>query len=167
MSLPAITLLVILVVMLAETLLSACNERALRSRGAIEPDGDVYRTMRWTYPLCFVAMAIEGAVRAPAARDTVTAGLVVFAFAKALKAWAIAALGRRWTFRVLVVPDAALVASGPYAVMRHPNYLAVLGELAGMALIVWAPVTGIASLVAFGALMLRRIGIEDRALRRK
>jgi methyltransferase len=166
-SLPTITLLVILVVMLAETLLSARNERALRSRGAIEPDGDVYRTMRWAYPLCFVAMAIEGAVRAPAARDTMTAGLVVFAFAKALKAWAIAALGRRWTFRVLVVPDAALVASGPYAVMRHPNYLAVLGELAGMALIVWAPVTGMGSLVAFGALMLRRIGIEDRALGRK
>ena len=167
MALPAITLLIVLLVMLAETWLSARNERALRSRGAIEPAGDVYRTMRMAYPLCFVAMAIEGGVRAPAARDTVAAGLVVFALAKALKAWAIAALGRRWTFRVLVVPDAALVASGPYAFMRHPNYFAVLGELAGMALIVWAPVTGIAALVAFGALMLRRIGIEDRALGRK
>jgi len=166
-ALPAISLVVVLVVMLGETLLSARNERALRSRGAVEPDGDVYRTMRWAYPVCFVAMAVEGAVRAPAARDTVTAGLVVFALAKALKAWAIAALGPRWTFRVLVVPGTALVANGPYAFIRHPNYLAVLGELAGMALVVWAPVTGLASIVAFGALMLRRIGIEDRALGRK
>ena len=153
--------------MLVETALSARNERALRSRGAIEPDGDVYRTMRWTYPLCFVAMAIEGALRAPVAHQAFVAGLVLFALAKALKAWAIATLGPRWTFRVLVLPDAALVATGPYAFMRHPNYLAVLGELAGMALVVWAPVTAVASLVAFGALMRRRIAVEDRALGRQ
>ena len=30
--------------------------------------------------------------------------------------------------------------AGPYRVLRHPNYVAVVGEIAGMALIVWAPV---------------------------
>jgi len=95
------------------------------------------------------------------------AGLAVFGLAKALKLWAIASLGERWSFRVLVLPGRALVARGPYRWMRHPNYLAVLGEISGVALTVWALVTGPLALAGFGALMWRRIGIEDRALDRR
>jgi len=51
--------------------------------------------------------------------------------------------------------------------MRHPNYLAVLGEILGVALIVWARATGALALAGFGALMWRRIAIEDRALGRQ
>ncbi|MDH4066903.1 MAG: hypothetical protein OEW19_21085, partial [Acidobacteriota bacterium] len=55
---------------------------------------------------------------------------------------------------------------GPYRWMRHPNYVAVIGELVGVALTVWAPVFGALSVVGFGWLMLRRIEVEDRALGR-
>ena len=47
---------------------------------------------------------------------------------------------------MLVPPGASLVTHGPYRLMRHPNYLAVVGEIAGVALIVWAPITGAAAL---------------------
>ena len=47
----------------------------------------------------------------------------LFILAKALKWWAILSLGRSWTFRVIVVPGDAPVASGPYAWLRHPNYV--------------------------------------------
>ena len=161
------TLIAVLLVMLGESVLSSHNERVLRARGAVEPPGDVYAAMRWAYPLCFAAMAVEGAIMGPATRESLAAGLAVFGVAKALKIWAISTLGIRWTFRVLVLPDAPLIRSGPYALIRHPNYIAVLGELAGMALIVWAPVTGVLALAAFGALMWRRIAIEDRALGRQ
>jgi methyltransferase len=80
--------------------------------------------------------------------------------------WAITTLGVRWTFRVLIPPEVPSIARGPYAVVRHPNYIAVIGELAGMALIVWAPVTGTLAVVGFGLLLRRRIAIEDRALGR-
>jgi methyltransferase len=163
----ALTLLAVLLVMLGESALSSHNERVLRGRGAIEPDGDVIDTMRWAYPSCFVAMAIEGAIMGPTTPDGLAIGFAVFGLAKALKVWAISTLGVRWTFRVLVLPDAPLVSGGPYAVLRHPNYLAVLGELAGMALIVWAPVAGVASLIGFGMLMRQRMRIEDRALGRQ
>lgn len=153
--------------MLGESALSSHNERVLRGRGAIEPDGDVIDTMRWAYPSCFVAMAIEGAIMGPTTPDGLAIGFAVFGLAKALKVWAISTLGVRWTFRVLVLRDAPLVSGGPYAVLRHPNYLAVLGELAGMALIVWAPVAGVASLIGFGMLMRQRMRIEDRALGRQ
>ena len=84
-----------------------------------------------------------------------------------MKIWAISTLGVRWTFRVLVPPQSALVGGGPYALIRHPNYVAVLGELIGAALIVWAPIAGVLSLVGFGTLLWRRIAVEDRALGRQ
>jgi methyltransferase len=162
-----LTLIAVVLVMIGEAVLSVHNERVLRQRGAIEPPGDVYATMRWAYPACFVAMALEGALAGPASRELLAVGLIVFGFAKALKMWAISTLGVRWTFRVLVLPGAPLVASGPYALIRHPNYLAVLGEIAGMALIVGAPISGGLSLVGFGALLYRRMAVEDRALGRQ
>ena len=72
----------------------------------------------------------------------------------------------RWSYRVLVIPGEPLVTAGPYRVLPHPNYLAVVGEMIGVALIVWAPLTGILSLLGFGRLMVARIGVEDRALGR-
>ncbi len=117
-------------------------------------------------PLCFVAMAIEGALTGPAPRDVLLLGLAVLGFAKALKISAISALGVRWTFRVLVPPDAPLVTAGPYRWLRHPNYVAVLGELAGIALIVWAPITGTLSILGFGSLLWKRVRVEERALGR-
>jgi methyltransferase len=156
-----------LLVMAGEALLSRVNEAALRRKGAVEPPDDVHRTMQWVYPAIFVVMAIEGAWRGPAPRAVLLGGLLVFGLAKALKAWAIASLGDRWSYRVLVVPGRALVASGPYQWMRHPNYVAVAGEIIGVALTVWAPVSGVLSLLVFGSLLRRRILVEDRALGRQ
>ena len=156
----------VLLAMLGENVLSRHNERILRQRGAIEPADDVIGTMRWVYPGCFVAMAIEGAWSGPATPEALSLGLAIFGFAKALKIWAISTLGIRWTYRVLVLPGAPLIARGPYALIRHPNYVAVIGEIVGVALLVWAPITGALSLAAFGALLSRRIRVENRALGR-
>ncbi|MEW6323556.1 MAG: isoprenylcysteine carboxylmethyltransferase family protein [Acidobacteriota bacterium] len=153
--------------MAGEAVLSAHNERQLRARGAVEPAGDVYAAMRWAYPACFAAMAAEGAVVGPAPETALAAGLIGFALAKSLKLTAISALGARWSFRVLVVPGAPLVTRGPYRVFRHPNYIAVAGEIVSFALIVAAPVTGPLGLLGFGWLMRRRIAVEDRALGRE
>lgn len=163
----AFTAAAVFLLMLGEAVLSRVNEAALRRQGAIEPAADVYGTMRWAYPLAFAAMAIEGAWRGPAPKAALLCGLAVFGIAKALKLWAIASLGERWSFRVLVLPGRGLVAHGPYRWMRHPNYLAVTGEILGVALTVWAPATGPIALMGFGALMWRRIRIEDRALGRQ
>lgn len=157
----------VLAVMAGEAVLSSFNAAVLRSRGAVEPPDDVYRTMQWAYPLGFVAMAIEGALRGPSPEPALAAGILVFGLAKALKAWAISSLGTRWTFRVLVPPGAPLVASGPYRWMRHPNYLAVTAEIVGVALLVGAFVSGALFLAGFGALMRRRIAVEERALGRR
>jgi methyltransferase len=161
-----VTVIAALLIMAGEAALSAFNERQLRARGAVEPPGDVINTMRLAYPLSFVAMGIEGALTGPAPRDLMMYGLALFGIAKALKMWAISSLGWRWSFRVLVLPGAPLVKTGPYRFLSHPNYLAVVGEMASVALIVWAPITGILATIGFGWLMIRRIAVEDRALGR-
>jgi len=159
-----IALLAVFLMMLVESQLSRFNERTLRERGATEPLDDVYPTMTWVYPGCFIAMGIEGALFGPAPGYNTLLGVALFGVAKALKFWAIATLGPRWTFRVLVPPRAALVTGGPYAWVRHPNYAAVIGEFVSFAILVGAPVTGIGSVIGFGALLRRRIRVEERAL---
>lgn len=166
-SIALVTTAAVIAVMAGEAALSAYNATLLRSRGAVEPADDVYRTMQWAYPAAFLAMGLEGALSGPAPAVALGAGLAVFGAAKALKASAISSLGVRWTFRVLVPPGEPLVTRGPYRLLRHPNYVAVCGEIVGVALTVWAPITVIAALLGFGWLLLQRIAVEDRALGRR
>ncbi len=166
LAIAVVTLAAVLLTMAGELVLSSFNERQLRAKGAVEPPGDVIAIMRWAYPLSFVAMTIEGALVGPSPDAFLAGGLVLFGLAKALKVWAILSLGSRWSYRVLILPGAPLVTSGPYRFISHPNYLAVVGELVSMALIVAAPITGVLATFAFGLLMRARIRVEDAALGR-
>jgi methyltransferase len=160
----AILLALAFVPMLFEAQRSAVNERRLRSAGAIEPADDVFVAMQLVYPACFVAMVLEAWLRGRPFGVAAVAGGLVFVGAKALKYWAIATLGDRWTFRVLVPPGSLRTLGGPYRVLRHPNYVGVAGELLGFALLARAPVAGVLACAAFGALLIARIRVEERAL---
>jgi methyltransferase len=164
LTLPLVTIAVF-APMIVEARLAASNERAQRARGGIEPAGDVYALMRVAYPGAFLAMIAEGAARGGASPAVLAVGVALFAAAKALKWWAILVLGPFWTFRVIVMPGARLVATGPYRYVRHPNYIAVVGELAAAALMTGAVVVGPIAGAGFVLLMLKRIAVEDRALR--
>ena len=161
---PIVALLAVLLMMLGELWWSKANERVLLALGAVEADDKVFRTMRWAYPGVFIAMAAEGAWVGVAVGPLTLAGLALLVASKALKFWAIASLGTRWTYRVLVFPDAPLVTTGPYRLLRHPNYVAVVGELIAMALMTGARITGPLGLAFFGWLLFRRITAEERAI---
>jgi len=177
----ALLVVVVLPWLLLETWRSRRNERALRAAGALEPRDDVYAWMRIAYPGMFVAMTLEGmfwpprgatlgtmfaeSATATPADLAVVAGIGVFLAGKLLKWWAILSLGRFWSFHVLVLPGAPLVTTGPYRLMRHPNYVGLMGEIAGAALMMRAPFAGVASAIVFGALLVARIRVEERLLR--
>lgn len=160
----AIAAAVVFAAMIAEAVIAARNDRALRALGAVEPPGDVYRVMQAAYPACFAALVAEGAWRSVGADAATAAGAAIFAAAKGLKYWAIATLGQRWTFRVLVPPGSERTRRGPYRWMAHPNYLAVTGELIGTAVALHAAATGPVALATFGLLMVRRVAVEEKAL---
>jgi methyltransferase len=164
MPLSIIALAAVLVMMLGELWLSRSNERWMLARGAVIVTDPAYRLMPLAYPGAFVAMAIEGAIVNRPVDAIALAGVLVLIAAKALKFWAIASLGKRWTYRVLVMPGAPLVTGGPYRVFRHPNYVGVVGELVAMALIAGARVTGPLGVLVFGWLLMVRIRTEEQAL---
>lgn len=157
--------------MLAEWQLSRRNEAVLRAHGAIRPAGDPYAVIVTLYPAAFLAMAIEGAWRAAAPATAASdgpawavSGALLFVTSKALKYWAIRALGVRWTFRVWVLPGWPLVRTGPYRYVAHPNYLAVIGETAGAAMMMGARITGPISIVLVGLALVARVRFENRVL---
>lgn len=81
-----------------------------------------------------------------------------------LRYWAITSLDGRWNTRVIVVPGAPAVTGGPYRFLRHPNYVAVVLELALLPLMhgAWltAAIWGVANLI----LLRVRIQCEEQAL---
>ena len=161
----------VLGLLLAETRVSREHARRLRAKGAVAPNGDVYRTMAVLYPAAFLLMGGEGIWRAATVPDAgggpswPASGVVLFAASKALKYWAIRTLGERWTFRVFVLPGLPLVNDGPYRYVAHPNYIAVVGELAGTAMMMRAALTGPVMLLLFGAALVARIRFENRVHR--
>lgn len=90
--------------------------------------------------------------------------LVLVVAAQALRWWCITTLGPQWNTRVIVVPGADLVAAGPYRLLRHPNYVAVVVEGLALPLVHTAWVTALAFSVLNLALLSVRIRVEERAL---
>ena len=164
MTIPLILFVIVFLPMILEAARSNANDRGLRAAGAVEAPGDVHAVMALAYPGFFLAMIGEAWVRHRSADTLFLLGAAIFVLAKGLKYWAIATLGRRWTFRVLVPPGSSRTITGPYVFLDHPNYVAVAGEVAGVALMAGALVTGPIAFVGFVLLMLRRIRIEERAL---
>jgi methyltransferase len=78
--------------------------------------------------------------------------------------WVLAALGRRWTIRIIVVPGEKLVARGPYRLLRHPNYAVVTGEMAAVPLALGLPLYALLFSILNAAVLAIRIPAENAAL---
>ena len=91
--------------------------------------------------------------------------LVLALASQALRWWCIRTLGRRWNTRIVVVPGLPLVRRGPYRLLPHPNYVAVVVEGIALPLIGSAWVTAAVFTLLDAILLLGfRIPAEERAL---
>ncbi|MEU1894202.1 isoprenylcysteine carboxyl methyltransferase family protein [Streptomyces pristinaespiralis] len=90
--------------------------------------------------------------------------LGVVVLAQALRWWCILTLGPYWNTRVIVVPGARLVRAGPYRYARHPNYVAVVAEIAALPLVHSAWLTALVLTVSNAVLMGVRVRCENTAL---
>lgn len=90
--------------------------------------------------------------------------LAVVLLAQGLRWWCITVLGPQWNTRVIVVPELALVASGPYRWFRHPNYVAVVAEGVALPLVHSAWITAVVFTLLNVPLLAVRIRAEEAAL---
>ncbi|GAB3828455.1 isoprenylcysteine carboxyl methyltransferase family protein [Kribbella italica] len=90
--------------------------------------------------------------------------LAVVLLAQGLRWWCIGTLGKQWNTRVIVVPGLSLVARGPYRLLRHPNYVAVVLEGIALPLVHTAWVTAVVFTVLNLPLLAVRIRAEETAL---
>ena len=90
--------------------------------------------------------------------------LVLVVLAQGLRWWCIATLGPRWNTRVIVLPGSPLVTGGPYRLLRHPNYVAVVVEGIALPLVHTAWVTALVFTVLNAWLLTVRIRVEEQAL---
>lgn len=150
---------------LFELALSARNARRAFARGAVEVGQAHFRVMSLVHTLFLFSCAAEVLLLDRAFPGAVGfAALAVALLAQGLRYWAIATLGDRWNVRIIFVPNDAPVTGGPYRWVRHPNYVAVIVELAAVPLIHGAYWTAAAFTLANALLLSVRIRAEERAL---
>lgn len=150
---------------LLELLLARKNQTWALSQGAKEYGAEHYF---WFFPLhvgWMLGWFVEGNLR-HSISEVWWLWLAVFLLAQILRYWAIHSLGPYWNTRLLIVPGARRVGSGPYRFVAHPNYIAVALELFSLPLIFNAWITAILATALNAALLLGiRIPAEERALR--
>jgi methyltransferase len=158
-SLASIILVLVTLQRLGELMLARYNTRALMARGAIEVGAAHYPLVVAAHTAWLIALWVFGRnqeVNLPA--------LAVFVALQLLRVWVLATLGSRWTTRIIVLPGEALVASGPYRYLAHPNYAVVVGEIALLPLALHLPLLALVFTALNAAALIIRIRAESRAL---
>ena len=151
---------------LVEMWLSRRNAARVLARGGVEVGQGHYRVMVVLHTLFLLSCVFEVLWLARPFRPLIgTVSLAALALSMPLRYWAIATLGDRWNTRVLVEPGVEAVAGGPYRFVRHPNYVAVVLEIAALPLVHGAWLTAVTFTAANLCLLVVRIQVEERALR--
>ena len=145
--------------------LAARNARRAFAAGAVERGRGHYPAIAAFHALFLLSAAAEAIVFRrpfPGALGWIALGGAIGA--QALRYWSIATLGSRWNTRIIVFPGAAPIDRGPYRFMRHPNYLAVIVEIACVPMIHGCWLTAIAFSIGNAALLRVRIRAEEAAM---
>jgi methyltransferase len=151
---------------LAELVVARRNEKWSLAHGAVETGRSHYPVMVALHTALLVGAPLEVWLADrpwhPVLGWTMVALVVA---AQLLRWWCIRTLGRQWNTRILVIPGAPRITGGPYRLLPHPNYVAVVVEGAALPLVHTAWVTALVFTVLNAVLLRVRIGAEDSALR--
>ncbi|APO66491.1 isoprenylcysteine carboxyl methyltransferase protein [Rhizobium gallicum] len=144
---------------LGELVLSRRNTAALLAKGARETGAEHY-----PYMVALHAAWIGGLWLLASDRPVNLVWFGIFMLLQILRLWVLATLKERWTTRIIVLPDAPLVRSGPYRFIRHPNYAVVAGEIAVLPLAFGMPLYAAAFTILNALMLAIRIRAENAAL---
>jgi methyltransferase len=148
-----------------EVIVSRRNAAWSKARGGVETGRRHYVVMVLLHTGLLVGALVEVGLRRPEFVPALGFSMLLLVLgSQALRWWCITTLGHQWNTRVIVVPGLPLVVRGPYRLVSHPNYVAVVVEGFSLPLVHSAWVTA-AAFTMCNALLLRvRLRVETRAL---
>ena len=163
--------MLIFVAMLGATGLMRLGEVVVSIRRVRSRPGSVVAEP-WLFPLMVVlhaglvfAPAIEVVVlRRPFLPWVAAGSIVTLSLATALRVWTLRTLGAAWNVRIVTPQSQAVVTGGPYAWIRHPNYLAVILEVVAVPLFHTAWLSALMLCALNGFVLFHRIRREETAL---
>lgn len=159
-----VTIILIITQRLSELLLAKRNENHSFARGGYEVDHKGYIPVVIMHILFFISLTAEYYYLSISLNRFWVLLVFIFISAQFLRYWAIFSLGYQWNTRIIIVPGAKLVKIGPYKYFKHPNYTAVIIELAVLPLIFNCYITAIVFSLLNAVLLKRRIKIENEAI---
>lgn len=157
-------LVLVIIQRLVELVIAKRNEKSLLSKGAYEVGSSHYPFMILLHVGFFISLFIEVVYF----RSTPTpyyALLVFFLVLQLLRVWCLVSLGTFWNTKIIILPGANVVMKGPYAYIRHPNYLVVCLEIAVLPLMFQAYFTAICFTILNFIILSIRIPTEEKALK--
>ena len=145
------------------------NARRAFAMGAVERGRGHYPAMAAFHALFLLSAAAEAIALKFSFPGTLGEAIEWIALggavgAQALRYWSIASLGARWNTRIIVFPGLPPISRGPYRFMRHPNYLAVIIEIACVPMIRGCWITAVVFSIGNAALLWVRIRAEEAAM---
>lgn len=160
MSLAEIILALVTLQRAGELVLARANTQRLLAQGAVELSPQHYPLIIAVHAAWLIVLWVFGRHQPV---DAVA--LALYLLLQVLRGWVLWTLGPRWTTRIIVLPGAPLVTSGPYRFLSHPNYAVVTGEIALLPLALHLPVTALIFTLLNAMVLALRIRAENRALR--
>ncbi len=147
-----------------ELVIARNHEKRLKNVGATEIDKSGYRFIVGMHIAFFGALILEKFLLHRSLNTWWIIPGIFFCAAQFLRYLAIASLGIYWNTKIIVAPRHPILKKGPYKILRHPNYLAVVTELAVVPLIFSCYITSISFTILNAFIIRRRIRIEMRSL---
>lgn len=140
------------------------NEQWILSQGAMEYGKEHYKYMVSMHIAFLASFLLEVVIFDRTLSPFWPGILTLFFLTQFLRIWAIQSLGKYWNTKVLILPDASIVKTGPYKFLRHPNYTIVVLEIILIPLMFNAYFTAIVFTVLNAWMLSVRIPLEERAL---
>jgi methyltransferase len=155
---------VVIVQRISELILAKNNEKYLKSNGAIEYDKRGYKYIVLMHNLFFISVITEFVFLGRQLNEYWKVLIIIFICTQLLRYWAIFTLGKRWNTKILVLPNTEPIRSGLYKYLRHPNYIAIIIEIAVIPLLFSCYYTAVVFSILNLIVLKRRIRIEEEAL---
>jgi protein-S-isoprenylcysteine O-methyltransferase Ste14 len=149
----------------------------VRVRKARGPEDGAARAQDLRAPLSMLGLLLEGVAilviltwRKPVmevSNSTALTAIVIALWSVYLASESVRHLGRQWRIKAVVTADHELITTGPYGLIRHPIYLALMGMAFSTALLITQPEGVLLALVIYVIGTEIRVHAEDGILRQR